>query len=97
MSTAGLQCFDDVGNLIWATQDGLGRIVLTGYTNSQGSGNVLVPEWNGANRPWFCTVNPVGFNFGYIQPGFQINGNLLQWYVGYVGVYPNIKYICGIY
>ena len=70
--------------------------MLTGYTNGQGSGNVAVPEWNGQNRPWFTTVNPVGFVYGYMQPGFQINGNLLQWYVGYPGIYPNIKYICGI-
>jgi hypothetical protein len=99
LSTAGLQCFDESGSLIWQSTEGLARIVLTGYTNGAGNGVVVVPEWSGGSlgRPWFTTVNPTGFNHFYVQPGFQMVGNQLQWFVSYVGFYPNIKYICGVY
>jgi hypothetical protein len=99
LSTAGLQCFDDGGNLTFTTGDGLARIVKTGMTGGAGNGALYVPEWEPAlgNRPWFCTVNPAGFNTLYIQPGFNIAMPNLAWFVGYPGIYPNIKMICGIY
>ena len=96
---AGLQCFDESGNLIWQTSEGLARIVLTGYTNSTGNGGVTVPQWNGGSigRPWFTTVNPTGFNQFYVQPAFQMVGNQLLWSSSYLGFYPNIKFICGVF
>ena len=96
---AGLQCFDASGSLIWSTVDSLARIVKTGQTGGAGNGSLYVPEWEPAlgNRPWFCTVNPVGYSTLYIQPGFNIAPPNLAWYVGYLGLYPDIKMICGIY
>jgi hypothetical protein len=94
---AGFQCFDASGNLLFQLGNNLARIVLTGMTNSQGQGFAPVPEWAAGNRPWFTTVNPTGFNSAYVQPGFFIANNGLQWTTGYLGSYPNIKFICGIF
>lgn len=96
---AGLQCFDESGNLIFTLSDSLARIVKVAQTGQVGSGSLYVPEWEPAlgNRPWFCTVNPVGYDPYYSQPGFSIQQPYLNWYVSYAGDYPNIKMLCGIW
>jgi hypothetical protein len=96
---AGIQCFDEAGNLNFTNGDGLARIVKIEMTNGAVAGGMYVPQWEPGqnNRPWFTTL--IGsFAFQAPTPFFYIEQPFLRWNTPY-GQWGsmNVQMIAGIW
>lgn len=99
MSTAGLQVYDENGNITLEITDRITRITGTGRTTSNVAGSMIIPGTSLQTKgtPFFQVLTSPQFPYGSPDtarmPRFEIVGNTLTWSAAniscefFVGVY----------